>query len=172
LTPAQLRDSLIQDGFSSATGLAANEVAGTVALASTPEQLQLQAIGEWGVRVTPLELLNGYRKLALLAGNKADGKLAVLFDGLTGSTTYGMGRAAQPDSVIRVAGKTGTAPAEDGQWTHAWFAGFAPAGKPEIVLVVFLEKGQGGSDAAEVARKIFAAFAINPRATLEEGANW
>jgi cell division protein FtsI/penicillin-binding protein 2 len=83
-----------------------------------------------------------------------------------------MGRAAQPESVaFRVAGKTGTAPAEQGQWTHAWFAGFAPAGKPEIVLVVFLEKGRGGSDAAEVAREIFAAFAANPHAGLTPGAH-
>ena len=33
---------------------------------------------------------------------------------------------------------------------------------PEIVLVVFLEKGHGGTDAAGVAREIFAAFA-DPR---------
>ena len=50
LTPAELRNSLIKDGFASATGMAANEAAGTVALAGTPTELQLQAIGEWGMR--------------------------------------------------------------------------------------------------------------------------
>ena len=60
---------------------------------------------------------------------------------------------------MKVAGKTGTSLAEEGAWTHAWFAGYAPADKPEIVLVVFLEKGYGPSDAAGVARKIFAAYA-------------
>lgn len=161
LTPAQLRESLIKDGLESATGLAPKEAVGTVALASTPEQLQLQAIGEWGVRVTPLELLAAYRKLALLASD-SDPKLAPLFAGLQGSTEYGMGRLAQPAGVaFRVAGKTGTSQAEDGAWTHAWFAGFAPASKPEIVLGVFLEKGKGGGDAATVAREIFTTYLNN-----------
>ncbi len=70
-----------------------------------------------------------------------------------------MGHAAQPAVAMKVAGKTGTAAADEGPWTHAWFAGYAPAENPEIVLVVFLEKGHGGSDAAGVAREIFAAFA-------------
>ena len=62
---------------------------------------------------------------------------------------------------MKVAGKTGTALADEGPWTHAWFAGYAPAENPEIVLVVFLEKGHGGTDAASVAREIFAAFAAD-----------
>jgi penicillin-binding protein 2 len=70
-----------------------------------------------------------------------------------------MGHAAQPAASMKVAGKTGTAPAEEGSWTHAWFAGYAPAANPEIVLVVFLEKGHGGNEAAWVAKQIFASFA-------------
>ncbi len=69
---------------------------------------------------------------------------------------------------MKVAGKTGTAAAEEGPWTHAWFAGYAPAENPEIALVVFLEKGHGGSDAAEVAREIFAAFAAHHSARVSE----
>ena len=69
-----------------------------------------------------------------------------------------MGRGAKPNGM-KVAGKTGTAVADEGPWTHAWFAGYAPADDPKIVLVVFLEKGHGGSDAAGVAREIFDAFA-------------
>jgi penicillin-binding protein 2 len=162
LTPIQLRNILTNSGFASPTGLAANEVAGSVALAGNPEQLQLQAIGEWGVQITPLELLDGYRKLALLASGSRDAKLAPLFEGLEGSTSYGMGRLAQPgSSAMRVAGKTGTTPAEGGHWTHAWFGGYAPADKPEIVLIVFLEKGTGGSDAAAVARAVFFAYAAD-----------
>ncbi len=60
---------------------------------------------------------------------------------------------------MKVAGKTGTAPAGEGAWTHAWFAGYAPAQNPQIVLVVFLENGHGGSEAAGVARQVFQAFA-------------
>lgn len=157
LTPAQLRDSLEGDGFSSRTTLVSEEAAGNVALAQSPEQLQLQAIGEWGISVTPLELVWAYRNVALQDGHNA--KLALLFDGLQQSASYGMGREAQPAASMKVAGKTGTAVADEGPWTHAWFAGYAPAQNPEIVLVVFLEKGHGGTDAAGVARQIFAVFA-------------
>lgn len=158
LTPAQLRDSLVRDGFASVTGFAPEEASGQVALAPAPEQLQLEALGEWGIKITPLEMARAYRQIALLEP-KHDAKLAPLFAGLDGSVAYGMGHAAQPDAAMKVAGKTGTSPAEEGAWTHAWFAGYAPAENPEIVVVVFLEKGHGGSDAASVARDIFAAFA-------------
>ncbi len=159
LTPAQLRASFVRAGFSAATGLAASEAAGDVALAQSPEQLQLQAIGEWGVSVTPLELLRAYRDLALLSQERSGAKLtSPLFEGLQESVSYGMAHAAQPASPMKVAGKTGTAPADEGPWTHGWFAGYAPAENPEIVLVVFLEKGHG-SDAATLASKIFGAFA-------------
>ena len=170
LTPAQLRDSLVRYGFSSRTGLAPDETAGNVALGDSPEELQLQAIGEWGISVTPLELLRGYRDLAALAASDPNDKLSPIFAGLQQSVSYGMGRMAQPDAPMKVAGKTGTALADEGPWTHAWFAGYAPAENPEIALVVFLEKGHGGSDAASVAREIFAAFAANHDVGVTEAA--
>jgi penicillin-binding protein 2 len=66
---------------------------------------------------------------------------------------------------VRVAGKTGTAQvrsqrihnktAEFKDRDHAWFAAFAPVQDPEIVVIVFLEHGGGGSsDAAPVAMEI------------------
>jgi cell division protein FtsI/penicillin-binding protein 2 len=159
LTPAELRDSFLKYGFGGApSGLAPNEATGSVALAATQADLQLQAIGEWGLRVTPLELLRGYQKLALLAP-KHDVKLDLLFAGLVGSTAYGMGHLAQPDVAMKVAGKTGTSLVEEGSWRHGWFAGYAPADKPEIALVVFLEKGNGPIDAAGVARELFGEYA-------------
>jgi cell division protein FtsI/penicillin-binding protein 2 len=158
LTPTQLHDSLTQDGFAATTSLVRDEAAGTVAFAQSREQLQLQALGEWGINVTPLEMVRAYRQLALLQP-RHDAKLDVLFAGLDQSVAYGMGREAQPPGAMKVAGKTGTAPADEGPWTHAWFAGYAPAEDPEIVLVVFLERGHGGADAASVAREIFASFA-------------
>jgi cell division protein FtsI/penicillin-binding protein 2 len=173
ITPAQLHDSFVRDGFSAATSLAPDGAAGSVALAQSPAQEQLQAIGEWGIRVTPLELLHGYREIALLQ-TKHDEKLAPLFDGLEQSAAYGMGHAAQPTGTMKVAGKTGTAPADEGPWTHAWFAGYVPANNPEIVLVVFLEKGHGGSDAAGAAQEIFGAFAksqASPTAAIGVGAS-
>jgi len=158
LTPQQLYDAFVNDGFTSSSGLAPHEASGEVAHAQSPQQLQLQAIGEWGIKVTPLELARAYERIAALQP-KHDQKLTPLFEGLEGSVAYGMGHAAQPDAATKVAGKTGTAPADEGPWTHAWFAGYAPAENPEIVVVVFLEKGHGGSEAAGVAREIFAAFA-------------
>jgi cell division protein FtsI/penicillin-binding protein 2 len=158
LTPAQLRNSLVRDGFGAMTSLAPSEATGETLLAGTPQQQQLQAIGEWGIKVTPLELAGGYRRLAAAAA-KHDRKFDPLFDGLEQSVTYGMGRMAQPTAPLKVAGKTGTTPAEEGPWTHAWFAGYAPADNPQIVVLVFLEKGHGGSEAAVVAREIFGAYA-------------
>jgi penicillin-binding protein 2 len=65
---------------------------------------------------------------------------------------------------LDVAGKTGTAQmiakskAEKGQ-DHAWFAAFAPVKDPEVVVVVFVERGgKGGQVAAPIARKILNAI--------------
>jgi penicillin-binding protein A len=60
----------------------------------------------------------------------------------------GTGQAAN-SKIVQVAGKTGTFGG------HAWFAGFAPAESPEMVVVVFLERGTGGADAAPIAGRIF-----------------
>jgi penicillin-binding protein 2 len=168
LTSAQLHDSFVRFGFNAPTGLSRNEAAGQVGLSQALEELQLQAIGEWGISITPLELLYGYRELATLANRDPNGKLSPVFEGLQQSVSYGVGHMAQPDEPMRVAGKTGTAAAGEGPWTHAWFAGYAPADNPEIVLVVFLEKGHGGADAANAAREIFAALAAKHRARIAE----
>ena len=73
--------------------------------------------------------------------------------------SFGMGHLAQPDAAMKVAGKTGTSLVDEGTWRHGWFAGYAPADKPEIALVVFLERGIGPTDAAGVAREIFGTYA-------------
>jgi penicillin-binding protein 2 len=66
---------------------------------------------------------------------------------------------------VRVAGKTGTAQVTSQRTSnaavefkkrdHAWFVGYAPLEEPEIVVVVFLEHGGGGSsDATPVAMEV------------------
>jgi cell division protein FtsI/penicillin-binding protein 2 len=170
LTPAELRNNFLKYGFGAPSGLASDEAKGTVALAATQAELQLQAIGEWGVEVTPLELLRGYRYLALLSQQR-DAKLEPLFHGLEESVSYGMGHRAQPDAAMKVAGKTGTSLVNEGSWRHGWFAGYAPAGEPTIAVVVFLEKGRGPTDAASVARAVFAAHAGSVRASEATGAS-
>lgn len=158
LSDQQLVQALRQAGFGSRTGLMPSEVTGVLVQPATTEQRQLQALGEQNVRVTPLELLAAYRKLALRQDEaSANRALATVFAGLEAATAYGMARLAQPPGM-RVAGKTGTATADEGRWTHAWFVGYAPARHPTVALVVFLERGQGGSDAARIADHIFAGY--------------
>jgi penicillin-binding protein 2 len=157
--PGELSAALARAGLTSRTGLAVNEATGFARPAGNLEEQQLQALGEEAVEVTPLELVAAYRKLALRRHDAADSPaLATVFAGLEDSAMYGMGRLATP-AGISAAGKTGTAAADEGAWTHAWFAGYAPADAPEIVLVVFLERGRGGTSAAGVAHDIFAAYA-------------
>jgi len=128
---------------------ALRSVASAVHIATTAEELQMQAIGEWGIQVTPLEMLAAWRRLA---NQRAQPALEPIFAGLAGAVTYGSAQLAGVTGLA-VAGKTGTGP------HHAWFAGFAPAAAPELVVVVFLERGRGGSDAAPVAGEIFQAYA-------------
>lgn len=58
-----------------------------------------------------------------------------------------------------IAGKTGTAQWGNGEPTHAWFAGYAPADDPKILVVVMVEAGgEGTTAAAPVARDIMEAW--------------
>lgn len=62
----------------------------------------------------------------------------------------GTGTAARV-SGVRVAGKTGTAENPHGA-PHAWFAAYAPAEAPRVVVVILVENGgSGGHDAAPLA---------------------
>lgn len=59
------------------------------------------------------------------------------------------------DFKPQVACKTGTAETGDNGKTHAWFAAFAPADNPKIVIDVIVEKaGQGSEVAAPIAKEI------------------
>jgi peptidoglycan glycosyltransferase len=65
---------------------------------------------------------------------------------------------------VKVAGKTGTAENGPKDPYTLWFTGFAPAEKPEIVVVVVVEdggglgqSGRGNTLAAPIAKKIMQA---------------
>jgi len=102
------------------------------------------------------------------------GTLAALRKGMETTVTHGTGwRAALPG--IRVAGKTGSAqvvarprtgPRENTPrrfLAHGWFLAFAPVDDPKIALVVLVEHGgSGGEAAAPVARRILAEFFGRP----------
>jgi len=50
--------------------------------------------------------------------------------------------------AVPVAGKTGTAQWSTTKAPHAWFTGFAPYDKPQIVITILIESGGEGSAAA------------------------
>lgn len=157
LTGAELVQALRRAGFDSPSGFEKNEVSGHVEVPKKPEIQQLEALGDRGIEVTPLELLAAYRKLALSKRKHAAGVDGPAFAGLEASVAYGMAHAANVEGM-KVAGKTGTAGSRESPSPHGFFVGFAPAEEPTIVLVVYLEQGRG-SDAAAAAQAVFAAFA-------------
>ena len=66
---------------------------------------------------------------------------------------------------VTLAGKTGTAQnSEDPDKSHAWFAGFAPAEDPKIVVVAFIHFGEHGYTAARMASKVVAFYLDVPGA--------
>jgi cell division protein FtsI/penicillin-binding protein 2 len=153
LTPAELADALRRAGLTSPTGLAEGEALGDVKSATSADQLELQALGEWGVMTTPLELLKAY---AGLAQRLNDENVKLVWQGMERSVAYGMARAAEV-GYVRIAGKTGTAAQPGSAGTHGWFVGLAPAEKPEVAVVIYLEQGRG-TNAAAVAQPILRSY--------------
>ena len=80
-------------------------------------------------------------------------------------TIDGTGKAAAVPGYT-VAGKTGTAQKVDatGHYSHnryvAWFAGFVPAGRPSLVLVVMVDEPKGRFHGGEVAAPVFSRIAL------------
>jgi penicillin-binding protein 2 len=137
-------------GLNSVTGRWQTELPGVVDQPHSKQAMQLMSVGEEGIKVTPLGLAEAYRSLARPLRNpqSAPPEFQLVLKGLQAVVNTGTGQAARSKSV-NVAGKTGTFGG------HAWFAGFAPAESPETVVVVFLERGTGGMDAAPIAGRIF-----------------
>lgn len=157
MSAGELEEVFRRAGFTSPTGLVPNEAVGRLVPPRSQPELQLQALGDWGVTITPLELLSAYRNLALQRLSTRNlGMAAPVFAGLERSVEYGVAHAAQPQGTT-AAGKTGTASGTNTPQSHGFFVGYAPADKPEIVLLVYLERGRG-MDAAAVAAPIFTAY--------------
>ena len=157
LAGKELEGAFQRAGLLSPSGLAPDEALGQLHSPINTEQVQLLGLGEEGIAVTPLALLQAYRGLALRQRNGESSQAwQVVSAGLRDSAEFGMGHEAQP-SNLPLAGKTGTAASPASSMTHGWFVGYVPADHPEIVLVVYLEHGRG-VDAAAVSRRIFAAY--------------
>jgi penicillin-binding protein 2 len=110
--------------------------------------------------------------------------LAVVRDGLVGVVQAGGGTGGRARVAgVTVAGKTGTAQVVKLERTeeldehkiplkyrdHAWFACYAPAEAPEIVVAVVAEHGgHGGSAAAPIAQRVLARYFAARNAPVPE----
>jgi cell division protein FtsI/penicillin-binding protein 2 len=151
-----LAQTLRRAELDSPTGLVKSESTGQIEPARDREQIQLQALGQRGIDVSLLELLEAYRKLALARQSTDAKSVQAVYEGLEHSVTYGMGHAAYVEGM-KIAGKTGTATEFNNPHTHGIFVGYAPADRPEIAMMVYLQGGRG-LDAAGIAKPIFAAY--------------
>lgn len=141
---------------------------------SPPQEAQ-SAIGQYDVRVTPLQMAmvaagiaNGGAvmkpylvrevqapDLSTLSQTRPEVYKRAISAGVADQLTAmmqlvvskGTGTAAQIPGVA-VAGKTGTAQHAEGQAPHAWFIAFAPAQDPQVAIAVLVEDGgSAGSEA-------------------------
>jgi penicillin-binding protein A len=149
----------------------------------TPLELASTAIGQFETLATPLQMasvaqtiaMEGVRTPPHLDAERRPRPVRVTSRGVARTieslmidvVDYGTGTAAALPRV-RVAGKTGTAELEDtrdpetGETlppdptnTDAWFAAYAPAGRPRIAVSVMLVRaGAGGATAAPAARVV------------------
>jgi penicillin-binding protein 2 len=79
-------------------------------------------------------------------------------EGLYAGAHSGTSASVFGDFPIPVAGKTGTAEAPPGS-DHSWYASWAPAYNPKLVVVVLIEHGGFGAEAAApAAKEIYSAF--------------
>jgi penicillin-binding protein 2 len=90
--------------------------------------------------------------------NMKPSTMKLLREGLRKVVSDGTGKVLNKPTLPPVAGKSGTAEAWKGRikQNHAWFGAYAPADKPEILIVAFAEHsgGGGGSVAAPMILKI------------------
>ena len=140
-------------------------------------QLAQSAIGQYDVRVTPLqvamisaaianngivmrphlvkkvtssdlEMIDETQPEQLSQAVSAPTAASALTRMMEAVVKSGTGQAAQI-SGVDVAGKTGTAQHADGKAPHAWFTGFAPADDPKVAVAVVVEDGgNAGNEAA------------------------
>ena len=109
------------------------------------------------------------------------GALRVVQEGLYAATheSYGTSAGIFGSFPVEIAGKTGTAekfvrlPGYQGLQDQAWWCGYGPYGKPELVVCAVIENGgHGGTAAAPAALQVFQQyFNVDPEAfvaTIQE----
>jgi penicillin-binding protein 2 len=150
-------------------GYSVNLAVGQGQLAVTPLQLATaySALANGGVVVRPHvgratldpngEIVKALpfpprRRLSLTA-------VGAIRDGLYAGAHFGTSASVFGSFHPAVAGKTGTAETRVGESDHSWYASWAPAYSPKVVVVVLIEHGGFGAEAAApAARDIYSAF--------------
>ena len=153
LLPARVAPGAVGHLSSHAAGIATSAVQLAVLLSATINGgivFQPQVAGP--VDFTPKE------RWRLPAGTVLDG----LSDGFLGAVNEGSATSAFDPDVV-VAGKTGTCA------SLGWFASYAPADRPRLVLVVFMRPGSGHSASAVGGRIYQEIFKPSPPMTLAGG---
>ena len=121
-----------------------------------PAMALAAAIGHGGATVTPSALANAYVELAFQRTPALEGVHQGLREAV--SAEHGTARAAAAQGTI-VAGKTGTAEAENGHM-HGWFVGYAPIESPRILTLAYVHgEGPASQTAAPVAGKFLSRWA-------------
>ena len=139
-----------------------NMTIGQGALLSTPLQVAVMFAvpANGGYRVQPHLLKDdGDAKKWRSSLNMKPVTIKVLREGLRKVVSEGTGKVLNQPNIPPVAGKSGTAEAWNRRGikqNHAWFGAYAPADKPEILVVAFGEHsgGGGGSVAAPMILEI------------------
>jgi penicillin-binding protein 2 len=112
-----------------------------------------------GFHVQPHLVKDPTRKEWRESMNLKPSTIATLRKGLREVVDGGTGAVMNTPTVPNAAGKSGTAEAPPGP-SHVWFGSYAPANKPEIVVVAFGEHtgGGGGKTAAPMVLKVMEAY--------------
>jgi peptidoglycan glycosyltransferase len=155
-------------GFGQPRGIPLRVTPSLFPAALSPDQLAQSAIGQFNVRVTPLQVCMVSAAIAnkgsLMQPHLVDSVLgpnlepkertqpkelgnpvsadvaAQLTTMMVSVVDNGTGTRAQITNV-KVAGKTGTAEQGEGQPPNAWFTAFAPADDPQVAVAVVVEDG-------------------------------
>lgn len=182
--PAE-REGLVPDpewswasrGFGWYPGETISVAIGQGPLLTSPLQVAVMtaAVANGGFRVQPHVLADGAQP-PTPTGLDAD-VIAFVQEALANVVANGTGRASGTP-VVQIAGKTGTAQViAQATWTrsedlpfehgdHAWFTSYAPVEAPELVVVVFVEHGGRGSEAAApLAKRIHETYFGSPGQT-------
>jgi penicillin-binding protein 2 len=130
------------------------------------------AVAENGMEATPeIKTMAPVRHRIFDLTPQADTSIR---NALIGVVEAGGTAASAAIKGVLMAGKTGTAQTgiykHGVELNHAWFAGFAPADDPQIVVVVLIEFGGHGPRAAHIASSIIGHYLkTTPTVLLETG---